>query len=119
MRIVISACTHRAFSDGPLPLAHLRLRQLVAVNENAAQPKVKLGIDRPHPPGSTLAFHTKRMAYGRVELIIVVLALVAGSVAMPLLQGFAVPIMTTSEQRPEVFRGSPIAPALQSPQENG
>jgi hypothetical protein len=48
-----------------------------------------------------------------------VLAAVAGIITLPLLQGLAVPIMTASEERPEVLRGSPIAPTLLQPQGNG
>ncbi|PVE23423.1 hypothetical protein DC522_15545 [Microvirga sp. KLBC 81] len=110
MSVVISACTNKVFSYGPIPLARLKLRPLDAVNDNDVQSR--------HAK-STVAFHTRRAAYGRAELIITVLVLVAGIVAMPLLQGVAVPIMSTSEHRPEVLRGSPIAPALLAPQGNG
>jgi hypothetical protein len=110
MRVVISASTHRAFSDGLMPLARLRLQPLDAVNDNDVQSR--------HPK-STVAFHTRRAAYGQTELIITLLVLVAGIVAMPLLQGVAMPITNASEQRPEVLRGSPIAPTLLPPQGNG
>jgi hypothetical protein len=110
MRAVISACTLRAFSTGPMPLARLRPGPTEAANDNNAQSR--------HWK-CTVAFHTRRAAYARAKLIITVLVLVAGIVAMPLLQGLAVPIMSTSEQRPEVLRGSPITPALLSQQGNG
>ena len=110
MRVVLSACTNKAFSCGPMPLAHLKLRPLTAVNDNNAVFS---------PPKSCHPFHGKRAAYGQAEFIIAVLAVVAGIIALPLLQGLAVPIMTASDERPKVLRGSPIALPLQEPQENG
>lgn len=110
MRVVLSACTNKAFSCGPMPLAHLNLRPLIAVNDNNAVFS---------PPKRCLPFHGKRAAYRRAEFIIAVLAVVAGIIALPLLQGLAVPVMTASEERPKVLRGSPIAPTLLQPQGNG
>lgn len=119
MRVVISACTHRAFSYGLMPLARLMLRPLDAVNDNHVQSQVRSGIAPSNYLGSSLAFHTKRVAYGRVEFVIAVLVLIMGIFAVPLLQTLAVPIMTASEERPEILSGSPIAPALLQPRENG
>ena len=110
MRVVLSACTNKALSCGPMPLAHLKLRPLIAVNDNNAVFS---------PPKSCHPFHGKRTAYGRAEFVIAVLALVAGIITLPLLQGLAVPIMTANEVRPKVLRGSPIAPTLLQPQGNG
>ncbi len=110
MRGVLSACTNKAFSCGPMPLAHLKLRPLIAVNDNNAVFS---------PPKSCHPFHGKRAAYGRAEFIIAVLAVVAGIIALPLLRGFAAPIMTASEERPKVLRVSPIAPTLLQAQGNG
>jgi hypothetical protein len=93
-----------------MPLAHLKLRPLTAVNDNNALFS---------PPKSSLPFHGKRAAYGRAAFIIAVLAVVAGIITLPLLQGLAVPIMTANEERPKVLRGSPIAPTLLQPQGNG
>ena len=70
MRIVISACTHRAFSDGPLPLAHLRLRQLVAVNENAAQPKVNWASIVPTPREAPSLFIPKGRPTGGLNSLL-------------------------------------------------
>ena len=109
MRVVLSACTNKAFSCGPMPLAHMKLRPLVAVNDNNAVFS---------PPKSCHPFHVKRAAYGRAEFIIVVLAAVAGIIALPLLQGLA-PVMMASEERPKFLRGSPSAPTLLQPQGNG
>jgi hypothetical protein len=110
MRVVHSACTNKAFSCGPMPLAHLKLRPLIAVNDNNAVFS---------PPKGCHPVHRKRAAYGQAEFIIAVLAVVAGIIALPLLQGLAVPVMTASEERPRVLRGSPIAPTLLQAQGNG
>jgi hypothetical protein len=109
MRVVISACTNKAFSYGLMPLAHLKLRPMDAMNDNNALFS---------PPKSCPTFHSNRAAYGRAGSIIAVLALVAGIIALPLLQGLSAPLMTGGE-RPTVLRGIPIAPALLRPQENG
>ena len=110
MRVVLSACTDKAFLCGRMPLAHLKLRPLIAVNDNNAVFS---------PPKSCHPFHGKRAAYGRAEFIIAVLAVVAGIITLPLLQGFAAPIMTASEERLQVLRGSPVAPNLLQPHDNG
>jgi hypothetical protein len=103
MRVVLSACTNKAFSCGPMPLAHLQLRPVIAVNDNNALFR---------PPKSCHPFHGKRAAYGRTAFIVAVLAVIAGIITLPLLQGLAAPIMTANEARPKVFRGGPIAPTL-------
>jgi hypothetical protein len=82
MRVVISACTNKAFSYGLMPLAHLTLRPVNAVNDNNALFS---------PPKSCHPFHGKRAAYGRTEFIIAVLAVVAGIITLPLLQGLTFP----------------------------
>ncbi len=108
---MISACTNKAFSYGLMPLAHLKLRPVTAVNDNNALFS---------PPRRSLPVHSKRAAYGRAEFIIAVLAVVAGIIMLPLLQGLAVPIMTASEERLQVLRGSPVSPnLLHQPQDNG
>jgi hypothetical protein len=110
MRVVHSACTNKAFSCSPMPLARLKLRPIIAVNDNNALFS---------PPRSCHPVHRKRAAYGRAEFIIAVLAVIAGTITLSLLQGLAVPIMRASEERPKVLRGSPIAPTLLQPQGNG
>jgi hypothetical protein len=110
MRVVISACTNKAFSYGLVPLAHLKLRPMDAMNDNNALFS---------PPRSCLTFHSKRVSYGRAGSVIALLALVAGIIALPLLQGLSGPLVTAGEGRPTVLRDSPIAPALLRPQENG
>ena len=110
MRVTISAYTHRAFSHGPMPLAHLKLRPLEAVNDNNAVFS---------PPRGCLTFPRRRVAYGRGGFIVAVLALVAGIIALPLLQELSAPLILASEGRSKVLRGSPSAPTLQQPQENG
>ena len=37
MKILISACTDRAFAEGLMPMAHLTIGLTPAVNDNAAQ----------------------------------------------------------------------------------
>jgi hypothetical protein len=37
MRVLISACTDKAFAEGLLPMAHLTIESTPAVNDNAAQ----------------------------------------------------------------------------------
>jgi hypothetical protein len=71
------------------------------------------------PPKRCLPVHGKRAAYRRAEFILAVLAVVAGIIALPLLQSLPVSIITVSEERPKVLRGSPIALPLLQPQENG
>jgi hypothetical protein len=110
MRVMISACSTKAFSYGLMLLAHLKLRPVIAVNDNNAVFS---------PPKSCHPFHGKRAAYGRAEFIIAVLAVVAGIITLPLLQGLAVPVMTASEERPKVLRSSPLAPNLLQLQANG
>ena len=110
MRDVISACTHKAFSHGPVPLAHLKPRRPDAVNDNNAPFSV---------PRGCFTFHSRRAAYGRSGFIIALLALIAGITALPLLQEFSAPLMTAGDGRPEVLRGRPIAPTLLQPQEKG
>jgi hypothetical protein len=110
MKFVISACSNKAFSYGLMPLAHLKLRPLMTVNDNNALFS---------PPRSCLSAHSKWAAHGRAEFILAVLAIVAGIITLLLLQGLALPVMTASEERPKVLRGSPIAPTLLQPQANG
>jgi hypothetical protein len=110
MRVVLSACSNKGFSCSLMPLAHLKLRPLIAVNDNNALFS---------PPRNCLTFHSRRAAYGRAEFIIAVLALIAGITALPLLQGLSAPLMTAIERRPAVLHGSPIAPALLQPRVNG
>jgi hypothetical protein len=110
MRVMISACSPKAFSRGLIPLAHLKLRSLTAVNDNNALFS---------PPRNCLSSHSRRTAYGRAAFIVAVLAIMAGIIMLPLLQGLAVPIMTANEARPKVLRGSPIAPTLLQLQGHG
>jgi hypothetical protein len=107
---MISACTHKAFSHGPIPLAHLKRRRLDAVNDNKALFSASRGC---------AAFHSRREAYGRASLIVAMLALVAGITALPLLQGLSAPFVTASKGRPEALRGGLIAPTLLQSRRNG
>jgi hypothetical protein len=105
MTVVISACSNKAFSHGLMPLAHLKLRPLIAVNDNNAVFS---------PPRNCLPSHSRRAAF-----IIAVLAVVASIITLPLLQGLAVPVRTANEARPKVLHGSPIAPTLLQLQGHG
>jgi hypothetical protein len=109
MKVVTSACSTKAFSYGLMPLAHLKLRPVIAVNDNNALFS---------PPRNCLPSHS-RAEYGRAAFVVAVLAIVAGIIMLPLLQGLAVPIMTANEARPKVLRGSPIAPTLLQLQRHG
>jgi hypothetical protein len=86
------------------------LRPLIAVNDNNALFS---------PPRNRLPSHSRRAAYGRGAFIVAVLAIVAGIIMLPLLQGLAAPITTANEARPKVLRGSPIAPTLLQLQGHG
>jgi hypothetical protein len=112
MRIVISACTHKALSHGPMPLAHLKHRPRDAVNHNDAQSPFALRLNPSKSLRSVFTLRPKRTAYGRAELIVAVVTLIAGILAAPLLQELSAPLITASEVRPEVLHGSPIAPTL-------
>jgi hypothetical protein len=50
MRILISACTDRAFTVGLMPMAHLTIGSASAVNDNSAQTQSrwKLRLHRRH-----------------------------------------------------------------------
>jgi hypothetical protein len=110
MRAVIPACRNKAFSCSLVPLAHLNLRLPMAVNDNHALFS---------PPRTCHPFGRTRAAYGRAEFIIAVLAIVAGLVTLPLLQGLAVPIPAASEVTLTVLRGSPATPDLLRLRRNG
>jgi hypothetical protein len=110
MRIVVSACTREAFSCGLMPLAHRNLGPQIAVNDNNALF---------NPPRRVRPVHGKGAAYGRAAFIIAVLPVVAGIMALILLQGIVDPAITASEEKHEILRSSPTAPTLLQPQENG
>jgi len=66
--------------------------------------------------GRSFALRPRRAAFGPSALFIAVTTIIAGIIALPLLQSLAAPLQATSEVRPELIRGSPIAPALLHPQ---
>ncbi len=53
MRIQISACTDKVFSDGLLPMAYLTGASALAVNDNGERPQAK----------GKIRLHWKRMPY--------------------------------------------------------
>ena len=100
-------------------MAHIKHAPIEAVNDNDAQSPFALRLNPSKLPRSVFALRPKRTACGRAELIIAVATLVAGIIAVPLLQELSTPVVTSSTGRPEVLRGSPVAPALLQPHENG
>jgi hypothetical protein len=119
METVLSYYSARMFLTGLLLMAAIRPCQSGgAVNDNNGQSQVGLSIKPSRHKESTRSLQSEATAAGRVGHVIAALALVAGVLAVPLLQGLVAPATTTGEQRPEVIRGSPIAPALLHPQRN-
>ena len=55
MRILISACTDRAFAGGLMPMAHMTIGSPSAVNDNTAQTQFRwrLRLHRKHPADLT------------------------------------------------------------------
>ncbi|MBJ6125743.1 hypothetical protein [Microvirga splendida] len=55
MKILISACTDRAFEEGLMPMAHLTMATASAVNDNAphAPSRWRLRLHRRHPADLT------------------------------------------------------------------
>jgi hypothetical protein len=41
MKLLISACTDKAFEEGLMPMAHLTTGTACAVNDNAARPQAR------------------------------------------------------------------------------
>jgi hypothetical protein len=52
MKVLITACTERAFAKGLIPLAHLIFDEVSAVNDNKLQLPVNASI-YPHQPPRT------------------------------------------------------------------
>ena len=94
-----------------------------AVNDNDPQRRIGLTVEPPKQKGRTPSLHSKRMAKrmanGLTKCAIAAIALVSGILALPLLRNLEVPATTSREARPDIIRGSPIAPALLEPQEGG
>lgn len=55
MRILISACTDRAFAEGLMPMAQLTIQSTPAVNDNTPQSRSRwrLRLHRRHPSDLT------------------------------------------------------------------
>lgn len=119
MRTVLSYCLERVFSMGLLPMVAMSPRQSeAAVNDNTS-PQVGLRGDPSKHPESAGSLRPELSPYGRAGHVLAALVLVACILAVLLLKGLVLPVLTASEERPEVLRGSPIAPALLQPQEDG
>jgi hypothetical protein len=120
MKAVLSYCSARMFSTGLLPMVAMSPRQArAALNDNDAQYHCEFPVEPCEPGGSARSLHTGSAAYRLTRHVVAGLALAVGILALPLLQGLVVPVMTASQDRPELIRGSPIAPALLQLQENG
>jgi hypothetical protein len=90
-----------------------------AVNDNDLQRHAGFTIEPSNQTSSTLSLRCKSGVDGLSGHVVAAMALVACTLALPLLQSLVVPAITTSEARSEVIRGSPIAPILLGLQEGG
>lgn len=119
MKTVLSYCSARMFLKGLLPMIAMSPGHSEgAVNDNDLQRHAGFTIEPSNQWGSTLSVQPKRAADGLTKHVVAAIALVAGILALPLLD-LVVPATTTSEARPEVIRGSPIASVLLELQEGG
>jgi hypothetical protein len=120
MQPVLSYRSARMFLRGLLPMVAMSPRQSRgAVNDNDPQRRIGLTVEPPKQKGRTPSLHSKRMSNGLTKCAIAAIALVSGILALPLLRNLEVPATTSREARPDIIRGSPIAPALLEPQEGG
>ena len=60
MRIQISACTDKTFSEGLLPMAYLTEGSAFAVNDNALRPQTKSKLRLHWKRAACLAHHAAR-----------------------------------------------------------
>ena len=120
MKTVLSYCSARMFLKALLPMVTMSPRQCEdAVNDNDLQRHTGFTIEPSNERGSTPSLQPKRAAYELTRHVVAAIALVAGILALPLLQDLVMPVTTTSGARSEVIRGSPIAPVLLELQEGG
>ena len=120
MKTVLSYCSATMFLKGLLPMVAMSPRQCEgAANDNDLQRHTGLTVAPSKLRDTTLSLHSKRAADGLTGHVVAAIALVAGILALPLLQGPVMPATTTSEARSDVIRGSPIAPVLLELQEGG
>ncbi len=116
MKTVLSYCSARMFLKGLLPMVGMSPRQSSgAVNDNDPQRHAEFTVEPSKQRGVTPSLDSARAAYGLTGHFVAAIALVAGILALPLLQGLVVSATTSSEARLNVIRGSPIAPALLEP----
>jgi hypothetical protein len=89
-----------------------------SMNDNSPQRHVRF-IDEPsRETGGTISHHTKRVGDELTGHVVAAIALVAGILALPLLQDLVVPATTARDWRSEVIRGDPMKPAMLEPQKN-
>jgi len=120
MKTVLSYCSARMFLKGLLPMVAMSPGQCEgAVNDNDLQRHAGFTIEPSKRRGCIPSLHRKSAVDGLSGHVVAAKALVAGILALPLLQGLVVPATTASGARLEVVRGSPIAPVLLELQEGG
>ena len=120
MRTVLSYCSARMFLRGLLPMVAMSPRQpRGAVNDNDPQHRIGPIVERWKQQGKTPFPHSKRIANGLTGRAIAAIALVTAILALPLLRSLEVTATTSRQARPDVIRGSPIAPVLLVPLEDG
>ena len=110
MRTVLSYCSARMFLKGLLPMVAMSPSQSGgAGNDNDVRGHVRFTGEHSKQRESAPSFHSKRAAYGLTGHVVAAIALVAGILALPLLQCLVVPTTTASEARSDIIRGSSAA----------
>ncbi|MBD2749895.1 hypothetical protein IC232_24785 [Microvirga sp. BT688] len=116
MKTLLSYCSARMFLSGLLPMVAMSPRQSDgAENDNDLHRRIEFTVEPFSQRGSTPSLYSRRAASGLTGHVFAALALVAGILALPLLQRLAVPTTTASEARSDIIEGSPIAPTLLEP----
>ena len=120
MKTILSYCSARVFSMGLVPMVALgRPQPDVAVNENHAAPSLGLNVDSTKYRRGANSHRFDAAAHEQAGKFIALLVLAVAVVALPLLQELMESEMTVGADRPELIRGSPIAPSLIQPRANG
>ena len=110
MKTVLSYCSARMFLKGLLPMVAMSLGQSEgAVNDNDLQRHAGFSVELSNQRGGTHFLQSKSAASGLTGHVVAALALVAGILALPLLQCLVVPTTTASEARSDIIRGSSAA----------
>ena len=110
MKTVLSYCSARMFLKGLLPMVAMSPRQSDgAGNDNDLQRHIGFTVEPSNQRGSAPSLRSKTAASGLTGHVVAALALVAGILALPLLQCLVVPTTTASEARSDIIRGSSAA----------